>query len=427
MPVHSLPTELIADILDTFVVLFPSHSQRLPNLASFALVNRTWSAISTGYLYRNLYLDSTARDGILSALEQNPWLAPMVRTLTLSGGKLDAVAFSRMQRLLVQCTNVRSLSYHCFDEVYLADLTTFIGVAWPGLKYLRADQSQHLFNLLGHLPHLEELIASYIEVPASVHALAAATVTPLPPSRPTTPGGSTSLNASGTPTRPVRPTFKLRRFDSGTSPSPLNFHLLTSSSQSSLRSLDLPLTSQTSQDLGSFTSLSFLTLTLAERYIPLDADLPQPRQPGAPASQRDDARCLRRLKRVLSGAESAGVPLKRLEVYEPQYSGTSPFKAETFEEEDVLAAVPTSVEELDLSTCAVGLEYIKKTFSPAPAPLTAGEEGEEEEAEEEAAEQERVCKGLRSIILGVRTAGTIEEARGTMEVLAKRGVAVRWA
>ncbi|GAA5888601.1 hypothetical protein JCM6882_009015 [Rhodosporidiobolus microsporus] len=422
MPVRTLPPELVADILDTFVETYPSHAQRLPNLAAFALVDRTWSAISTAYLYRNLYLCSSSRDSILAALESNPALAAHVRTLTLSGGKLSPSSFARLTSALKACTHVRSLSYHCFDAAYLGDLTTFIGDAWPGLRYLRADQSQHLFDLLARLPDLEELIASYIEFPAAAHNLVRAVGTPLPPSRPATPG----VNGASTPILerpPVRPTFRLKRFDSGSSPSPLNFHLLTSSSQPSLHALDLPISSLTSQDLGRFSSLSHLTLTLAERYLPLDADLPPgARQPGAPGSGRDDPRCLRRLKRVLRGAEAAQVPLRKLEIYEPRYAPTSAFRPETFEGEDVLSAVPGSVRELDMATVAVSLSYIREAFS-----RRGRSEGEEEEGEGEEGEKDPVCEGLRTLVLGRGSVGSATEVRETLGVLARRGVAVRWA
>ncbi|GAA6016215.1 hypothetical protein JCM10207_000434 [Rhodosporidiobolus poonsookiae] len=415
MAPRTLPPELVADVLDLFVEANPSHAARLPNLASFARVNQTWSARATAYLYRNLYLDSSARAGILDALEANPSLALHVRSLTLSGGKLDADEFARLRRVLAQCPAVRSLSYHCFDAVYLADLTAFISAAWPGLRYLRADQSQHLFDLLNRLPDLEELVASHIQFPAAAHNLVTATATPLPPSRPATPG----VSGASTPVpsaAPVRPTFRLKRFDSGSSPSPLNFHLLTSSSQSSLRTLDLPISSLTSQDLGSFTSLSSLTLTLAERYLPLDADLPQPRPAGAPGSGRSDTRCLRRLRRVLAGAEAAGVPLRRLEVYEPRYAPTSAFAAHAFEEEDLFASVPASVETLDLATLAVALEYVEEAFR-------RGEQGEGAEGEEE---RPRVCEGLKTLVLGRGSVGSAAQVRRTLEVLARRGVAVRW-
>ncbi|GAA5843490.1 hypothetical protein JCM11251_001421 [Rhodosporidiobolus azoricus] len=210
MPVRTLPPELVADILDTFVETYPSHAQRLPNLASFALVDHTWSAISTSYLYRNLYLCSSTRSSILSALEHNPDLAPLVRTLTLSGGKLDPLEFERLKRVLGSCTNVRSLSYHCFETGYLSSLTSFIGDAWPHLTYLRADQSQHLFDLLARLPDLEELVASYIEFPAAVHNLVNAARTPLPPSRPATPGIGGEVSSGPILERPVRPTFRLK-------------------------------------------------------------------------------------------------------------------------------------------------------------------------------------------------------------------------
>ncbi|GAA5864703.1 hypothetical protein JCM8547_008275 [Rhodosporidiobolus lusitaniae] len=424
MPCRTLPAELVCEVLDTFVALFPSHAARLPNLASFSRIDKTWGPIATAWLYRNLYLDSTSRTGILDALESNPSLAPHVRILTLSGGKLDPAEFARLQAVLTQCTNVRSLSYHCFDATYLEDLTSFIASAFPGLKYLRADQSQHLYDLLSKLHDLEELIASAVDFPAT-HALIQAQGTPLPPSRPATPG-ETSPASSGTvtPTRPIRPSFRLKRFDSGSSPSSLNFHLLTFSSLSTLRTLDLPISSLTSQDLGSFQSLTSLTLTLAERYISANEDLAVPRQPGQPGTGRDDKRCLRRLKRILRRAEEAGVPLRRLEVYEPRYAATSAFKGETFEQEDVLSAVPSSVVELDLSSTAVELSYLTEAFSRTGL-LEDGQEGAEGQAEEEV--KPPVCTGLRSLVLGMGSVGSAHEVRGALEVLARRGLMVRWA
>lgn len=417
---RTLPPELVADILDDFVLFNPSHSQRLPNLASFARINSTWNDVTTVWLYRNLYLDSSSRSAILDALEHNPDLAQHVRILSLSGGKLTDDEFVRLRSVLRRCTGVTNLSYHCFATDQLADLTSFIGDTWPGLKYLRADQSQTLYDLLSRLPKLEELVASYIEFPSSSQ-LAAASAVALPPSRPDTPFGSPpSSSIDGllavAPPRPVRPSFKLRRLDSGSAFHPLNFDLLISSSASTLLSLDLPLTSQLSQDLSVFTSLRTLTLTLAERYLPLDTDLPVPPPPGATGSGRSDERCLRRLKRVLRSAEAAGVPLQSLEMFEPAYAPTSAFTAEAFESEDILAAVPRTVRSLDLSSTAVGLGYLREAFSRG--------EGDEEGG------QQRVCEGVRMVMLGLQSAkqeeGGEEEVRRTVEVLARRGVMVRW-
>ncbi|BGP17751.1 hypothetical protein JCM10213_005333 [Rhodosporidiobolus nylandii] len=416
MACRTLPPELVADILDDFILLFPSHAARLPNLASFARVDKAWAPIATSHLYRNLYLDSKSRSAILSSLEADPALAPLVRTLTLSGGKLDEAEFARLRSVLQGCKNVTSLSYHCFDAQYLGDLTAFIGEAWPGLRYLRADQSQHLFDLLGRLPSLEELIASHVDFPAAAQAqaLAAASLVPLPLSRPSTP--------SAAPARPARPTFKLRRFDSGSSPSPLNFHLLTSSSRHTLRSLDLPISSVAAQDLSAFSALTSLTLTLAERYLPADADLPA-RAPGRPGSGRNDPRCLRRLKDVLRAAEAGSVPLKTLEIYEPHYAATSPFSAAAFAASDFLAAVPAGVEELELQTCAVPLAYLSEALARVDRePQDADDDGEERE-------ERAVCRGLRRVTLGRGSVGgaTETQVRELLEVAARRGVSVRWA
>ncbi|GEM08632.1 erythrocyte membrane protein 1 [Rhodotorula toruloides] len=352
-----LPPELISDILDTFLVLSPSHTSRTPNLASFALVNRTWNAAAVPLLYRNVYFDSRSREGIVSAFEADTSLPRFVRHLTLSGGNLTRDTFARLLDVLSACTNVTHLSYHCFDPSFLDDLTWFVSTQWPGLRYLRADQSHALYALLARLPDLETVIASYIDFPAA----GTASRSP-PPGRIATPSPSSSTGRSSPtsfpfPTQPIRPTFRLKRFDSGSCPHPQNFHLLTSSSASSLTSLDLPVSSQTSQDLDFFTNLSYLTLTLAERYI-------RPRPVGAPATLegRNDEHCLRRLKRVLANATRSNVPLTTLEIYEPAYASTTPFKSEVFEQTDVLSAVPRGVSELDLATVDIGVGYVKAVF-----------------------------------------------------------------
>ncbi|BGP09534.1 hypothetical protein JCM10049v2_005407 [Rhodotorula toruloides] len=386
-----LPPELISDILDTFLVLSPSHALRTPNLARFARVNHTWNAAAIPLLYRNIYLDSRTREGVLDAFEANPDLPKRVRHLTLSGGKLDAEGFKRLLDVLRACTDVTRFSYHCFDPSFLEDLTDFVAAQWPGLRYLRADQSHALYSLLARLPDLETLIASYIEfhapgVPAS------------PPARVLTPSPPSSGRSSPSPSsHPVRPTFRLKRFDSGSSPHPSHFHLLTSSSTSTLTSLDLPISSQTSQDLEAFKGLKRLTLTLAERYI-----RPLPGLVGG----REDAHCLRRVKRLLAHAGRSGVPLRTLEIYEPSYALTKPFAPSVFEETDVLAAVPKGVEELDLATLDIGCWYIKSAF---------GREGED-----------KVCEGVKLVILarGKREEEGAEEMRS---VLGRRGVEVRWA
>ncbi|KAJ8293960.1 hypothetical protein OF846_003207 [Rhodotorula toruloides] len=386
-----LPPELISDILDTFLVLSPSHALRTPNLARFARVNHTWNAAAIPLLYRNIYLDSRTREGVLDAFEANPDLPKRVRHLTLSGGKLDAEGFKRLLDVLRACTDVTRFSYHCFDPSFLEDLTDFVAAQWPGLRYLRADQSHALYSLLARLPDLETLIASYIEfhapgVPAS------------PPARVLTPSPPSSGRSSPSPSsHPVRPTFRLKRFDSGSSPHPSHFHLLTSSSTSTLTSLDLPISSQTSQDLEAFKGLKRLTLTLAERYI-----RPLPGLVGG----REDAHCLRRVKRLLAHAGRSGVPLRTLEIYEPSYALTTPFAPSVFEETDVLAAVPKGVEELDFATLDIGCGYIKRAFE---------REGED-----------KVCEGVRLVTLarGKREEQGAEEMRS---VLGRRGVEVRWA
>ncbi|BGP01508.1 Erythrocyte membrane protein 1 [Rhodotorula toruloides ATCC 204091] len=391
-PPH-LPPELISDILDTFLHLSPSHALRTPNLARFARVNRTWNAASIPLLYRNIYLDSRTREGVLDAFEANPNLPGRVRHLTLSGGNLDSEGFKRLLDVLRACTGVTHLSYHCFDPSFLEDLTDFVATTWPGLRYLRADQSHALYSLLARLPDLETLIATYIEFPAPG--------VPSPPSRISTPPPPSSGRSSPSPSHPIRPTFRLKRFDSGSSPHPSNFHLLTSSSTTSLTSLDLPISSQTSQDLEAFRGLRRLTLTLAERYI-----RPLPAVVGAVGmGGREDAHCLRRLKRLLAHAGRSGVPLSTLEIYDPPYALTEPFKPEVFEETDVLAAVPKGVKELDLATLDIGLGYIKRAFE---------REGEE-----------KVCEGVEVVVLS-RAKRDEEGAEEMRSLLGRRGVEVRW-
>lgn len=393
-----LPPELVADILDAFALVHVSHALRAPNLASFARVNRTWHAAAVPLLYRSVYLDSVSRDGILAALESNESLAPLVRRVSLSGGKLDAAGFKRLLDVVGSCKNVTHLSYHCFDNALLDDLTWFVSATWPGLTYLRADQSHALYALLARLPNLETLIASYIEFPAPGVPFpppSSRVSTPSPPSS----GRSSPASETSADHPVVRPTFRLKRFDSGSSPHPHNFHLLTATSTSSLRSLDLPVSSQTSQDLDSFTQLSHLTLTLAERYIHRGG------------GGRNDTHCLRRVKRLLvdlAAQRSKPVPLSSLEIYEPAHAPTVPFEPASFEEADVLAAVPPSVTELDLATVDIGVRYL----------CSALERGGDDEPV--------VCEGLRSVVLA-RSKRDDDGADGLGEVLRRRGIEVRWA
>ncbi|GAA5879611.1 hypothetical protein JCM3774_004284 [Rhodotorula dairenensis] len=394
-----LPPELVADILDRFVESAPSHALRTPDLASFARVSRDWHDIATPLLYRNVYVDSKARDGILAALEANPVLPTLVRELTLSGGKLTADAFRRLLATLERCEHVTSLTYHCFDDALVEDLTWFVSSTWPGLRYLRADQSQYLYDLLARLPHLETLVASYIEFP---NLGPATSPVPSPPSS----GRSSPSSASS----PARPTFRLKRFDSGTSPLPANFQLLTSSSQSSLTSLDVPISSLISQDLAGFSSLDRLTVTLGERYLPVPS--PDPRVPLAHGA-RDEARCLRRVRRLLRGVEDARVPLRHLEVFEPAYAATRPFDAAVFEREALLESVPDSVRLLDLATIAISAEYVARAFAHTVTTAV------------EATAVYDVCKGVTEMVLPRRVAQ--ESAAGAMHsALAARGISVRW-
>ncbi|GAA5902214.1 hypothetical protein JCM8208_002506 [Rhodotorula glutinis] len=403
-----LPPELVADVLDIFLLDNPSHVARRRNLASFAAVSRRWFAVATPLLYRKLYLDSRTRSGILAALEKNEALVPLVRELSLSGGGLDAVEYERLKHVLARCGGVERLGYHCFNEATLQDLTRFVSTAWPGLKYLRADQSAHLFDLLSRLPALETLIASYIEFPAPD----AITPTPSPPgTRPTTP---TSIDDVA-PVR--RPTFRLKRLDSGSSPLPAHFHLLTSSSAHTLRSLDLPLSSLTSQDLSAFASLERLTLTLAERYLPLAPDaVGAPAQPPQRAhGARDDARLMRRVRRVLDSVGAAGSsgvssPLRTLEVYEPAYAATASISRAAVREGDLWAGVPSGVERLELATVE-GIEAsdVVEAFGRG---TVEGREGEK-----------LCCVGVRELVLGRKVASQ-EGAAEMLSLTTRRGVRV---
>lgn len=402
-----LPPELVADILDSFVESAPSHALRTPDLASFARVSRDWHDIATPLLYRNVYIDSKARDGILAAFETNPALPPLVRELTLSGGKLTVDGFKRLQAALEQCDHVTSLTYHCFDDALVEDLTWFVSSTWPGLQYLRADQSQCLYNLLSRLPHLETLVASYIEFPNLGTAAAAASPVPSPPS-----SGRSSPTSSSSSSSPVRPTFRLKRFDSGTSPLPANFQLLTSSSQSSLTSLDVPISSLISQDLTGFSSLDRLTVTLGERYLPA----PDPRVPLAHGA-RDEARCLRRVRRLLRGVRDARVPLRHLEVFEPAYAATKPFDAGVFELERLLESVPDSVQVLDLATIAISAEYLARAFARV-VPAADG-------VEARATPVFDAGTNITEVVLSPQVAR--ESAAPAMHsALAARGISVRW-
>ncbi|BGP41510.1 hypothetical protein JCM10449v2_005499 [Rhodotorula kratochvilovae] len=404
MPAILLPSELVADILDTFILNNPSHAARAPNLASFAAVSRQWYAEATPLLYRNLYLSSRTRSKLAETLRANDSLGPLVRELTLSGGNLDAAEYERLKRALATCTGVTSLSYHCFEPAILEDLTWFVSATWPDLRYLRADQSAHLFDLLARLPALETLIASYIEFPAPGSA------TPSPAStRAATPApGSDDGRSSPSPSPPVRPIFRLKRFDSGSSPLPANFHFLTSSSAHTLRSLDLPLSSLTSQDLSPFASLTRLTLTLAERYLPLPAHTLAVAQRAH--GTRNDRRLIRRMQRILLRAEAADVPLSTLEVYEPAYAKTGAIARDAIEGEDLLACVPRTVARLELATLEeLKAEYVAEVFARG--------------LDEEGGAQ--CCVGVRQLVLGRRVAAQ-EGARGMLEVLARRGVEVSW-
>ncbi|POY73297.1 hypothetical protein BMF94_3631 [Rhodotorula taiwanensis] len=406
---RQLPPELVADILDSFVESAPSHAARTPNLAAFARVSRDWHDAATPLLYRDIYLDSKTRQGILGAMEGNEALAPLVRKLTLSGGNLTAPDFARMQAVLERCDAVTSLAYHCFDEEFAEDLTFFISSTWPTLQYLRADQSQNLYNFLSRLPKLETLVARYIEFPEPSAWVASPPPTP-PTSGRSSPASSYFSDDSHGSTGPARPTFRLKRFDSGTSPLSANFQLLTSSSQASLRSLDVPISSLISQDLSGFSSLETLTLTLAERYLPV----PEPDRPRAHGA-RDEARCLRRVRRLLRGIKESQVPLRRLEVYEPAYSSTKAFDADVFESERMLEAVPPSVEVLDLATIAVRADYLARAF-----------------AHVDVNEDLRVkvysnCLGVRELILPSTVARSAGSAIGPMlATLYQRNVSITW-
>ncbi|GAA5850037.1 hypothetical protein JCM9279_004891 [Rhodotorula babjevae] len=405
MPSAQLPPELVADVLDTFVLDNPSHAARRPNLASFAAVSRKWFAAATPLLYSKLYLDSRSRSAILDALEGNGALVPLVRELSLSGGNLDGAEHERLKRVLARCRGVERLDYHCFDEAMLRDFTCFVSSAWPGLKHLRADQSASLFDLLSRLPALETLIASYIEFPAPDIA----TPTPSPPgTRPTTP---TSIHDAALVRRP---TFRLKRLDTGSSPLPAHFHLLTSSSAHTLRSLDLPLSSRTSQDLSAFASLERLTLTLAERYLPLAPSTTPPHRRAHGA--RDDARLMRRVRRVLDSVARAGAiaavgssgdssPLRTLEVYEPAYGSTASIGRAAICEGDLWGGVPPSVERLELATVE-GIEARDVTEALGRG-FVAGREGEK-----------LCCVGVRELVLGRKVAS--EEGASEMLSLARR-------
>ena len=249
------------------------------------------------------------------------------------------------------------------------------------------------------MPNLETLVASYIEFPN----VGTATAVPSPPS-----SGRSSPSSSSSSTTPVRPTFRLKRFDSGTSPLPANFQLLTSSSQSSLSSLDVPISSLISQDLTGFSSLDRLTLTLGERYLAV----PDPRIP-RPHGARDEARCVRRIRRLLRGVEEARVPLRHLEIFEPAYAATKPFDAGVFEIEGLLESVPDSVRLVDLATIAISADYIARAFVRTVANL------------EGYAPTFEVCKNVSDIVLPRCLAGATGSA-AMHSALAARGITVRW-
>jgi len=397
MPTPQLPPELLRDILDTVVLSYPSHAIRIPNLASFSLVNRTFHQIANPLLYRNLFLGIRHRMQIISTLSTNEELAKQVRVITVLGADLTVEEFEIMKTVLSGCENVSSFTYLCFDPWYLPSLTAFVAKTWSTtLKYLRSDQKEGLYDLLCRLPNLEELVVSCIDFPPSL------TPSSTPSSsRSPSPSLATSTPFSPSSSFPI-PTFQLKRFDSGSSPYSHNFEALTFTSRSSLITLDLPVSSRSPiQYLSLFPSLTSLTLTLSERYILHDLDAPQTRT----RSERDDVRCLRQVKETLKGVR--GSQLRSLEVYQPDYRRTRAFAKEDVEKSDLFEGIPQGVKELDLSTIEVGDEYLLRTFTKI--------EGTEEE------EENVRCKGLTKIVLR-----QTERRKEVEECLRKRAIEVRW-
>ncbi|GAA5926861.1 uncharacterized protein JCM15063_000389 [Sporobolomyces koalae] len=379
----ALPAELVRDIVYAFLEENPAHVDRVPNLASLARVNRNFHALANPLLYRKLLLDTPRRSQILATLHGNPTLAREVRQLTLFGGELSVEDFDSMKEVLSRCINVISLTYLCFDTWFLPALTAFIAKTWSSrLRYLRCDRKEGLWDLLCQSPSLEELVASSIDFPSRL------------------PSGQSTTSLL-TP----KPSFHLRRFDSGSSPLVDNFEALLSSSQDSLVELDLPISSLSPlPDLSAFPCLANLTLTLAERYIPHSRDS---RTPGVPViDERDDLRCLQRVKATLRRIEGRGHgSLRKLELYQPNYHRTRAFTSADVAEVDVLEAIPASVRTLDLSTLELDQAYVRKRLG-----LQAEREG-----------SKLIAKGLGTLIL--QRAGLSSE---TETKLGKRSVEVVW-
>ncbi|GAA5829975.1 hypothetical protein JCM3766R1_006722 [Sporobolomyces carnicolor] len=392
----TLPPELLLDIIDSLVRSNPSHAARIPNLAALARVNRTFYSLANPLLYRTLFLDTSRRLKILSTLASRTDLAREVRTLTISGGELSVGEYEFLKEVLSTCSNISSLTYLCFDSWFLPSFTSYIAkMRWAhDLRYLRTDSKTGLYELLCRLPNLEELVAARIDFPL-----------PLP----------LSPDAAQAPTSPpqARPSFRLKRFDSGSSPLASEFDALTATSRSSLNDLDIPISSKSPlPNLSPFSALSHLTLTLAERYIPHNLDSRVGTQ-GAPVrGDRDDVKCLRRVKAVLRTIEATTSardrPLRRLELYQPDYKRTREFSSDDIEEAELLEAIPGSVAELDLSTVQLSASYLLKVF---------GRRG---------AQHERIdapcCRGLRTLWLK----GTGEGREEVERCLKERAISVIW-
>ncbi|GAA5970578.1 hypothetical protein JCM3765_006882 [Sporobolomyces pararoseus] len=382
MPSPLLPPELLLDIVDALVLSQPSHANRIPNLAILARINRSFHSLTNPLLYRNLFLDTPRRFKILSTLSRNPSLLRHVRTLTISGGELSIGEFGFMKEVLSGCSNVSRLTYLCFDLWYLPSLTAFIGQTWSTqLRYLRSDSKEGLFHLLARLPNLEELVASRIDFPSNIN--------------------STRSSSIDTCSPPSLPSFHLKRIDSGSSPFAPDFDLLTRTSRTTLVDLDLPISSQSPlQDLSSFSALSSLTLSLAERYIPHSIDS-RIGVPGGPArTDRDDVKCLRRVVEMLKAIErgGGGKSFRRLELYQPSYRRTREISASDVEESRLLEEIPAFVNELDLSTLEIDGKYLQRLFG---------------------VRESGVCRGLKRIFLkNLENPGEVER------VMKERGIAV---
>ncbi|GAA5879739.1 hypothetical protein JCM16303_004156 [Sporobolomyces ruberrimus] len=373
-PPAQLPPELLLDIIDIVVSSDPSHARRGPNLAALAATSRKFHSLANPLLYRDLLLDSPNRLKILSTLASSEILLGEVRTLTISGGELSVGEFEYMKDTLSRCPNVSRLSYVCFDSWYLPSFTIFVAKTWSSsLQYLRTDHKEGLFDLLCQLPHLETLVAARVDFPSTTN---------------TPPDTSARLQELPSTTRGgigLLPTFRLKRLDSGSSPHSSHFDLLTSSSRATLLNLDLPISSRSPRpNLASFPSLSRLTLTLAERYIPHDLDS-RLGVPGGPLRQeRDDVECLRRVLGVLSRMSETGESRAavKVELFQPDYPRTREFSSEDLEEAELLEGLPKFVEEFDLSTLRVGARYLLRMF---------GSEAKE------AARGTIICEGLKRL------------------------------